>query len=653
MAVKLLYNSVTISDSNIDISYNPSNGLIYNKNTNASLCHLTQREIKPYFFYKVEFDSYHYAQIYSSKNDSYKTQLISSTYKIYLYLNINAILRCISYKKFDLLSKLTYVLTRIQIFELINPIKNYNSNESSIRKFINYRRNNLMYLIPWYYYRINNNYVFDLKKSKLLPSSKKFKINFKRKGAIIETNNVIKLINENFIPKIKSANLMTLVILPSNMKKIYSKKMIDHDIIILTFDYLCQMEESDIKKYKKTHFKQGIYQIIIHECYFQFMVQIKNLLKYLKSDLVWVINSLPLTYYAAKDYTNLKLTINEISTIANIWMNFSETDKSKYKTEMIRMFYTKLNQLYTRMYYENNHLLFDTKKLTLSLFETDVYNQINSYYDNWKNKLTNDPKNIYSMSSLKINNKISAKMFNTFMMLITSVIDDKNVTKFFSNKVKETMTNIKLIHKLINKGVTKTFDHLTQNEEHMLMNFNDQMKSLLDHHQRYLDTDVYHTYDEKSCLICYSNNNLIKTKLICGHCICLECIIPSIAHGTICPLCKEFVNLGKIAIIKDSIENYCSEIITYLKNLNHTNLLITDLNLINSLVKENGYKLNVLNINHKFVSTKIKNLPYIKNINVLLTPDKYLSKRNKLLCNQIISYFNCFDQKPKITKILI
>ena len=68
-------------------------------------------------------------------------------------------------------------------------------------------------------------------------------------------------------------------------------------------------------------------------------------------------------------------------------------------------------------------------------------------------------------------------------------------------------------------------------------------------YERYLKNVTQNSFDDNSCPVCYIDDKFIKTKLICGHIVCLDCIMHTISHTKRCPICNELINIKKIAII--------------------------------------------------------------------------------------------------------
>jgi hypothetical protein len=642
MKIKLLFNTINLDNDMVDPIYIPKSGIIIDKHSGNILYKFTELEMSDFFYFRIEFSHYQYVPMYQSKTCAYKNRMTKRIYNLYLYLDIPAIIHDAIILKI-LNRKLSYYFAMLQ-FKEIKQKKNYHTNEKIIGQYINYRYHNHMYLIPWYYYRISNDFVFDLKYKKLLPAKYVTKINFGRKGCIVETNNVRKLIKDHFT----SFTEKTLVILPSNMTNLWP------NMLTITYDQLVNLKKPEVNNIRKNH---NITQLIIHECHVQFLVGIKNLADIIKCEYIWIINSLPLRYYFSVESAPPKLEINDVASISNLWLNFSATTKQKYKTEIIKMLLTKFNQIYTIVTYDTTvksdtaHPNIGTIKLHMTDFEKYIYGIFNKYYDNWKNKLTNDPDNTYSMTTKKKNYLIESKIYDAVMTLITSVVDDKNVPKFFEYDIKNILS--KTIN--VNRALYTMIDgkKTSGNKLTDLINEKNKLNAKILNYKRYLDGTVYSSFNDKCCPICYSDETLVKTKLICGHFICLECMLNTLSSISKCPVCNEFININKIAIVKDTINKYHSNIISYLKTLDHSTLLLTNLKASANIIFGNEYKIEVININKPNVANKIKNIQKISNIVLLTTPCNIIAPNVFEELDKIIGFFQLFNNKPKITKIRI
>lgn len=647
MKVKLILKIFHICSSNVDPEYIPSRGIIIDNNNNETIYKIREIEMSDFFYFKLEFDSYKYDDYYDPKADGYTKILCAKVYHLVIYLRLGKIFESKG-KNIKLNRKLTYYLTLIQIREIKNP-SNYLTNPLQIKEFINLREKNKMFLIPWTHYNISNHCAFDLVKKRLiLPSAIKKKY-FERKGGIIETNDVNQLI-KNF----DNITNQTLIIVPDNMINIWPG-----------FEYLTYNDLISIEPKRIVQWKNKINKVIIHELFSQFFSAIKKFLNELECSVVWIINSLPIWCYFSKndaitklDVNNLKdlprtkLSINDLCTLSNIWLKNTNAEKKKSKMELIRLFLTKFNQYYTQVFYQAPKI----NKIPLKFcpFENKIYQEFNKRYYNWKNKLTNNDDNIYSTSNMHKNNKIEAKIFNAVLTLVTTVINNNDLTTFFEQRINHTL--------LISKNIGASFKILIKFFGHdSLNNSNDKIiddKKRIDsriiNYQRYQDLKIYQDINMDLCPICYDDENSIKVYLICGHYICFDCILNTISHSNQCPVCKEFISVQQIAIISESVPNYSSSIISYFKELDENTIVVTDLNLFDNISKKLGYRMKILNIN--FISKSsdiIIDIKEINNVIIFSYPKKMMTYQRRNNFERIIGYLNLLNNRLNISKIKI
>lgn len=684
MIVKILFNTVYIDEPTINPCYLPNLGLIINKSNNEVLYKFNLIELTRYFYFTLEFDGYEYKDFYQPKNNSYKKQVYQRKYNLNLNININSItndkgLNTILYPK------LSYYFTIMQIKELVDK-KKYNMNVDLFQDFLNFRNKNPLYIIKWYYYRINDYYVYDLNDKRILSFKQINKINFRRKGAIIQSNNVTKIVDQIQ----KNKNIMkiinkTLIIIPGNMSNLWD----NYNYNIITFEKLIKLNKNNFhnidRKYK---------QIIIHECHFNLLIVIKNLVsKLILCNKVWIINSMPLKYYLSNKNKNNKINVNQIASLMNMWMDFNNNQKKLNKIEIIRFSLNKFNQHYANIIFPDDKI--ESVIMTLNNMEKDIYEYFYGHYYNWKNKLNNDPSNKYSFVTKNKDIMVESKIYNSILTTIFSVIDNNNISLFFSKKINKYLSKITNLgndldeilnfyynaKKKYNQKINSIADNNTiskynnldyfidnidddlNNENNETIDFKNILESLdkrknkinqkIKNHQRYLDNKVYNILDNESCCICYSFDNLTKVKFICGHCICLECSLNTLANSNKCPLCNEHINTNKLVIVKESIDNYYSDLNNFIYNFSTNNLLLTNIDMVTNIMKLYGKNNNVININKCNISNKVNKNPRINEIYILTTPFELMNKNmyNDLI--NIVGYFNALDIKPTIKKIII
>jgi hypothetical protein len=630
MKIKLLFDTIIINNNLVDPVYNAHLNIVLDRVSGEILYKFSNCEVSNFFNFGIEFSHYQYINIYIPKTKSYKNKIYKRVYNICLYLNLLRIINDNGMTK-EHNRRLAYYLSILQIKEIKNK-KNYYTNEKSIHQFIHYRKNNNMCIMPWYHFSLNSDYSFNLQNKKLISTKYVTKIFFKKIGGIIETNNVIKLINENFRDHDKKIN--TLIILPINMSNLWQ------NYHTMTYDELFYLKKSSMSNYKK------IDRLIIHEFHIQFLVGIKNLINFLGCREIWIINSMPLRYYFSMERTPIKLKINELASITGLWLSLSIDEKKRYKNSIIKMLLTNFNQYYTIVNYETFTQKFRTIQLSMMPLEKHMYDLFNKYYNNWKNRLTNDSMNVYSITTKQKNSIIEAKIYNAIITLITSIIDLSYVPKFFEYNIKNVLFKIKNIRNM--KNIT---DKIINNYNRYLSNIS--VNDSVIRNVVIKSNTIYSSFNDKYCPICYSDEDIIRTKLICGHFICLDCIIHTLGNTSRCPICNEFINIHKIAIIRNSIKNYDSNITTYLKTLDRNTVILTDMQAFNNLSINSEYKTHIININKTNVSDKIKKLTSIENIVVISTPDEIISDYAFNQIDKIINFFMLFNEKPKVTRIQI
>ena len=654
MALKIIITIINIENDMCDPLYVPNKGHVVDKNSGNILYKLPKIEMSKFFYFAVEFNSYRYTDFFQPKTGGYRKQLSSRIYNLVLYLNVLEIIKDNGSTK-SLKEKLTYYLTISNIMEL-RIKKNYYTDKNTISQFIDERNSHKMYMIPWYHVKINNMIIFNLKLRMISRNLKK--IYFRRNGGIIETNNVTRLIKNHFKLTIEN-KMKSLIILPIHMTNLWSGAN------ILIYDKLHTLKKSDIDYFRSENFGQ----IIIHECHINFLPKIKTLITLLNCNKIWIINSLPLKYYFANHSISAKLKITDIVTITNLWLDFNINEKKMYKTEIIRSIFTEFNKYYTIIDYSDKISEINTIKLNLTPHEKFIYGEFNQCYQNWKNKLTNDEENIYSFTTRRKNNILEAKLFDNFIYLAASVMPLNNVFQYFKFNIRDTIKHIKkkTINMKIFIGLHKKLDSIFQgngstNFQQSFQNIEDieqKVSNTMENYYRYLNGHVYHDLEDLSCPVCYCSENLVKTKLICGHSVCIECILSSLQKSTKCPLCNEFITIPKMVIIEESLVGvnqgpmYSSDIINFLKKIKSSNIILTNLLAFKKISVNSEYKINVLNIAQNNIHRKIKKISQIDHIILFLTPNYTFDFDSNRGINQIVNYFRLFNQKPKISRIEI
>ncbi|AGF85215.1 hypothetical protein QJ854_gp567 [Moumouvirus goulette] len=405
--------------------------------------------------------------------------------------------------------------------------------------------------------------------------------------------------------------------------------------------YYQDLESIRIKNLKIKNYER----VILHECYVIDLPIIKKIIRSIKINCIWIINSLPIKFY----FNEIKnSSINNLFSYLNIWLNFSETVKNKHKIDAVKHIYTNLNDSYFIMKYPEK--IYTTLPIKPSNIEQLIHDFYIKIYNNWINNLTNNPNNIYSSCSKEKNKLIKTKIFNSIILLSTAVINKETINIFFHEKVKKILQACEKTKNQLENCYNKykyadqiTYIKLTQQD---IININEIMDDIkkkinvdkiISNYTRYNRNEHYKIFDEK-CPICYGEEEIIKTKLICGHDVCLECIMNIIPNSKYCPICNEYINLNKIAIITNEKE---SDLIKLLNDTEKNTLILTNIS-INTNYLSN--EINIINFTKNNTYTKILQINNIKNIIVLTTPKKYMSKKDIYLLDKIISHYEIFNK---------
>jgi len=131
----------------------------------------------------------------------------------------------------------------------------------------------------------------------------------------------------------------------------------------------------------------------------------------------------------------------------------------------------------------------------------------------------------------------------------------------------------------------------------------------------------------------------------------MDCILHTLANNNECPICREHITINEMAIIKETIPDYSSEIIDYFQTMDKYTIILSDMpgmkNTIYNLYIENTPKF--FNLKDKRIMEKIKKISKINNIFIITSNDISYHKYLK----NFIGYFNSFNIRPIITQINI
>ena len=225
------------------------------------------------------------------------------------------------------------------------------------------------------------------------------------------------------------------------------------------------------------------------------------------------------------------------------------------------------------------------------------------------------------MTTFQKNKKIESRINNALLTLIFSVIENGSVASLFIHRIHpildrstNALNHLTMIKQKYNT-IYKTSNIKLYGEEvvdfiNMIEKVNDKtakLKNKVVNYQRYAEGAVYGmecTY----CPICYCGE-YIETKLICGHTICIDCMLTTLAISKKCPICNEYINVKKVAIIKDSVKNYYSNLLQYINKLDEFTILLTNFKLLT--IKPNC---QIININDKNVSNDIRKIKKVSKL---------------------------------------
>lgn len=631
MIEKIVYTLITLKNKCNIPRYIPSKGIVLCQNTNDVIFRLPFIEIKKYYYFQLVFDHYQYDDFYYPHLKNYQKRISKRVYKMYLCINLPKVLNCKHQMIYSILSLHLCFANMNRLFHK----RKYNCDLKNVCHFIGYRNQNYVSINPWYLVKINDCFYFDLKKKQFI-TNRSTNLLFKRKGGIIETNNITKTINEHFKHLSKS-----LIILPAQMNNLWDGY---HQI---TYEQLNDLDLASIKK-----FDHQYDQIIIHECHAKYLPIIKYIIDSINCRTIWIINGLPLKYYF--DINHSKLSINQIMQISNLWLNFNQKQKRKHKTSIYLALLHNFNQYYTIVNYANNIDAITVNEIQISAFEKHLYNIYNEHLEYWRSKLINDPKNKYSYGTKRINDILNARIYAAVLILMFSVVKYHEIPIFFKNKIQHEMQRLTLlkerkydlisrytnINKLRTSRITNI--HVVNMEEmiHQLHHTYHKLSCKMNNLIGYSKNGVYTKYDDETCQICYSDEKLPSAKLICGHTICVECTLNSLGKSAKCPICQEIININSLAIIQDTIQNYHSALISFINHLPEKSILITDFDISST-------KINVINLNHPKLLFQLIESNQFNQVHILS------STIESMILDQIIGYIMTIKKDINIQRIMV
>lgn len=570
----LLYQTLHIYNIDAIPIYVPSVGKVVDKNTREVYYSLPAKELSDFYRFNFEFIDYVYDDIYQPDKNIYNKIVSYRIYHLNIILKINNIISD-NQSNILLVKKLQYYMSEIYQQRLYDKQKNNYDLES----FISYRKTHLMYFIEKSMLKINDRYAYDLNLAKIVPSSQIKKHNFAFYGGIIETDQ-IDILAKHFDFE------NTLVLAPLIFSKNWQKAH------VITYRDVVEKITLNFSKYQ---------QLIIQESHHKLLPLIKQFAHDSKIDKIWIINSLPLNFYLRDN------SINDICAISDIWLKYTLLQKKSQKRNLEHLFLTKFHQYYCKFYPKKSKIITNHVEIQWSEFEKNVYSLINVYYQNWLSKLSNDTNNKYSQTNKIKNTKLQRNIYLSTLNIISSA----------------TISTEEMLDAI----VKNTLDNISPEAEK-----NDDIKKLVTRYQKYGKKEIYDEFDNKCCSICYddfNDNDCIKTKLVCGHDYCLNCIIKALTQNNECPICKEYINCGKLAILRK--ENLLKSI---LENVSTDTLVLTDLNCISRFKNI----INLIDLTCK-KTIDIKKIYLSKRLLIIRLPDTLQKTENQDIIHQIISTF--------------
>lgn len=664
--IDICYDELVIEDLSADPIYLPKRSLIIDRFTKSKLFQIPFNSCYPYYWFDITFRSYNYDQIYNPKLRVYQKKVVSKIYAVILWINLPKVLTNTEIP--DHIAKNLQIIFSILSIRNIQKSKSYEIASQNLSSFLQERTRSRIKLLPWHnvLLKSDNKYAFNLVKKGVNNLSQIKKTRFRCLGSLIETNNVHMIKDKLAVDK------RTLIILPSRLKYYWKRSK----AIILTLDQIITNMTNE--EYKFKIIDKDINQIIIQESYTEFFNIYKMIIDLVFENVskprVWIINSLPLCCYF-NNYDN-KLCINDISSLINIWARYSNCQKKKFKIDIIKMIVNNFNQIYAKVDYDSLQILSSLTviKIKLSEFETKIWTSIHTYYDNWIKSLTNDPNNKYSMTTDSNANKIMAKMHNAIMILLCAVVEKQYVAKFFEEQINRTRQHSVIAEELIDKEIQQ---YLSINK-HTYLKFGERgvvdmegainglknkmsiVENIRKNYERYDNGTVYDLYLDSElsgfCPICYSSNDedpdMIWTQFICGHGVCLDCMVGTIKNFNSCPICKELIDCKKIVFIRESIPSYRSNWLEYLRSLSETTLILSDMEIFDNRMSQLT-KARVINYKKFGFSNRIKTIVSLDKIVLFSIPLEIQSKKDIFTISCIINYFQTLNNKVTIHRIVL
>lgn len=520
-----------------------------------------------------------YTYVYANMEPYYTNVLIENDEVIYIGFkfdllkikNIGA-----NYVKETFMKRISHMVnySRIQhIDDKLTYCDNFN-NEEQMDKIIN--ENNFLRMIDYNIINIDDSgEYFNIANCTFV--NKIECLYFIRRGGIIRCSDPAEIIMKYF------DDSKNLVIKPNNVRSdSFNCKT-------------CNFSELSLLTKKKYN------QIIVRELHIEYITELIQFLDTIECDVVWIINTLPLKYYFCPLSSEIKL--KQLLTIMNIWSGFSNDVKKKNKDTICHFLMRSFDYLNFDVKYIKacNYV---HKKLILNDIEQNIWKSYQNIYNDWEDRLDNNPDNMYSNFNEAESLKLKKKMINSFLNFIVKTESPQTSYNYFNHKINKIITFLK-------KNKTP---------EESYVNF-------LHAHQEL-------SYDE-SCPICGDKNEHMVLN-ICSHTYCIDCFIKSISYNNHCSICRHSMTVSNALIIADNHKSSLINLIESYCNKSDTVLIMTKLHIIQELKYSLDNRFYVTEPD-TFFSEQIKSL------------DKVIMIGNDL--DNWIGYFDSFEYPPQIINI--
>ena len=331
----ILVGSYIINKTNREVIYNINDNRKKTK-YNDSLTKAPSSFYNDNCIFELKFHDYFYRYIYYPELKTYKRCLFGKMYYLYLNVNIRIINKTVYNSPYDRQKLINYCIrSESSYFNGKIPLE----LDIELKDFINLRESQkLSFFNSWTYYKLNDKYHIDLSncKTRITETDTCHLYSFKRYGAIIETDDVRKIIQSFNLRK-------TLVIVPKLMIDIYNNDL---------YHIICH---EDLVSYGREQYEllQNFRYLIIHECYESFLLPIKKLLKQINIECLWLINSLPFIYYLENSDT---VTYKDIFSYLNLWIGVDNKFKENNRHEIMKMVKLQLSNFYQIINFQETNI---------------------------------------------------------------------------------------------------------------------------------------------------------------------------------------------------------------------------------------------------------------------------------------------------------